>query len=92
MNLCKPGHFNSPVYPSISMLKEDQPDAGVTTLANKPPEPCKYRMNGEITAANAPFEQWLGRHVHMSGEITWQFLPGVEEPVPATAPGIFRIN
>lgn len=68
------------------------PDAGVTTLANKPPDPCKYRMNGEIAETKPPFEEWLGRHVHMSGEITWQFLPGVEEPVPATAPGIFRIN
>ncbi len=32
------------------------PDVGVTTLANKPPEPCKYRMNGEIEIAEAPFE------------------------------------
>ena len=70
------------------------PDVGVTTTANKPPEPCKYRMNGEIEVAAAPFEEWLGRHVHMSGVITWQNLGTPEEPViaPATAPGTFRIN
>jgi len=60
-------------------------DAGVSTLANS-----KYRMNGEIEVANYPFEEWLGRGVHMSGIITWQD----EAPliVPATAPGTFRIN
>lgn len=66
------------------------PDVGVTTTANKPPEPCKYRMNGEIEVAASPFEGWLGRHVHMSGEITWILDEGV--PVPSTAPGTFRIN
>jgi hypothetical protein len=70
------------------------PDAGVTTLANKPPDDTKYRMNGEIDVANAPFAEWLGRSVHMSGVITWQNLGTPEEPViaPATAPGTFRIN
>lgn len=72
------------------------PDVGVTTTANKPPEPCKYRMNGEIDVAAEPFEMWLGRNVHMSGIITWQFitLPDgtVIGPVPETAPGTFRIN
>ncbi len=72
------------------------PDAGVTTLANKPPEPVKYRMNGEIDVANFPFEEWIGRHVHMSGEITWQFLTlpdgTVIGPLPKEAPGILRIN
>lgn len=70
------------------------PDVGVTTTANKPPEPCKYRMNGEIEVAEAPFEGWLGRHVHMSGEITWQILQTPDGPVvvPETAPGIFRVN
>lgn len=65
------------------------PDVGVTTLANS-----KYRMNGEIDVANSPFEGWLGRNVHMSGIITWQNIGTVDEPiiVPATAPGIFRIN
>ena len=72
------------------------PDVGVTTLANKPPDSCKYRMNGEIDVAAEPFEMWLGRNVHMSGIITWQFitLPDgtVIGPVPETAPGTFRIN
>ena len=69
-------------------------DAGVTTLANKPPDPNKYRMNGEIDVANAPFEQWLGRHVHMNGLITWVNLGTSEEPVivPETAIGPFRVN
>ena len=70
------------------------PDAGVTTLANKPPEPTKYRMNGEIDVANEPFEMWMGRHVHMSGIITWQVLETPDGPVvaPDTAPGTVRIN
>ena len=70
------------------------PDVGVTTTANKPPEDCKYRMNGEIEEALEPFEGWQGRRVHMSGVITWQILETPDGPVvaPATAPGIFRIN
>lgn len=70
------------------------PDVGVTTLANKPPEPVKYRMNGEIDVANEPFEMWMGRHVHMSGIITWQVLETPDGPViaPETAPGTLRIN
>ncbi len=70
------------------------PDAGVTTLANKPPEPVKYRMNGEIDVAIGTFEEWLGRHVHMSGIITWQNIGTPEEPVyaPDTAPGTLRRN
>ncbi len=71
------------------------PDVGVTTTANKPPEPCTYRMNGEIEVAAAPFEGWLGRHVHMGGIITWQILTlpdGSTVIAPETAPGIFRIN
>jgi hypothetical protein len=70
-------------------------DSGVTTLANKPPDPCKYRMNGEVDLADAPFEEWLGRNVHMSGTIYWQFVTLPDETVilvPKTAPGIFRIN
>jgi hypothetical protein len=70
------------------------PDVGVTVLANKPPEPCTYRMNGEIDVANAPFEMWLGRHVHMGGIITWQVLTidGETVVLPLNAPGKFRIN
>ena len=71
------------------------PDEGVTTTANKPPEDCTYRMNGEIDQALPPFEGWLGRQVHMSGTMTWQFLTlpdGSEILVPEEAPGTFRIN
>ena len=71
-------------------------DEGVTTLANKPPDPCNYVMNGEVKVANEPFDNWMGRNVHMSGIITFQFitLPDgtVQGPVPATAPGTFQIN
>ncbi len=69
-------------------------DIGVTTLANKPPEPCKYRMHGKIDVANVPFEMWLGSNVHMSGIIYWQVLDTPDGPViaPATAPGTFRLN
>lgn len=71
------------------------PDVGVTTLANKPPEDTKYRMNGKIDVATEPFEEWFGRHVHMSGTITWQFVTLPDETVilaPETAPGTFRLN
>ena len=71
------------------------PDEGVTTLANKPPDPVTYRMNGEIDQAQAPFEGWLGRHVHMSGVITWQILTmpdGTVVVAPYQAPGTLRIN
>ena len=70
------------------------PDVGVTTLANKPPEPVKYRMNGEIDVATGQFAMWMGRHVHMSGIITWQNMGTPDEPVyaPDTAPGTLRIN
>lgn len=72
------------------------PDAGVTVLANKLPDPTKYVMNGRIEIANDPFADWLGRPVHMSGVINWQFVipPGETEPglFPETAPGTFRIN
>ena len=61
-------------------------DFGVVSLANS-----KYRMNGEIEEAIEPFEMWLGRHVHMSGIITWQTMPDGSVK-PATAPGIIRIN
>ena len=71
-------------------------DEGVTTLANKPPDPCNYVMNGEVKVANEPFDNWMGRNVHMSGIITFQFitLPDgtVQGPVPATAPGTFQVN
>lgn len=72
-------------------------DAGVSSPNSK------YRMNGTVGEANAPFAKWLGRNVHMSGIITWQEIQVPEDPedpnsalititVPATAPGHFRIN
>lgn len=64
-------------------------DAGVSSPNDK------YRMNGTVEEAFAPVAQWDGRHVHMSGDITWQeiVVPDVGPiTVPATAPGYFRIN
>lgn len=63
-------------------------DAGVSSPNSK------FRMNGTVEEAFAPFAQWEGRHVHMSGDITWMEIIVDEETitVPATAPGFFRIN
>ncbi|MFX1517808.1 MAG: hypothetical protein ACFFC6_16010, partial [Promethearchaeota archaeon] len=82
------------IYDSSGAVLLAGPDVGVTILANKPPEPTKYLMNGEIDIANGIFSEWLGRNVHMSGVITWQVLETPDGTViaPATAPGIFRIN
>jgi len=33
------------------------PDVGLTTTANQPPEPCKYRMNGEVEVAAGAFTE-----------------------------------
>jgi hypothetical protein len=63
-------------------------DEGVTVLANKPPEPCTYRMNGTITDAGGKFAGWKGHHIHMSGIITWDPITGAA----LTAPGTFRAN
>ncbi len=57
------------------------PDEGLTTLAN-----MKYRMNGEIDVATGPFAMWLGRNVHMMGDIL-SHPDGTK-----TAPGEFRVN
>jgi hypothetical protein len=84
------------IYDDDEIVVLAGPDVGVTTLANKPPEDTKYRMNGEIEVAEPPFEEeWLGRKVHMSGVITWEFVTlddGTVTLAPATAPGTFRIN
>jgi hypothetical protein len=58
------------------------PDEGVVTVKN-----LKYRMNGSVEEAVEPFAMWVGRNVHMSGDIVW---PAGGPPV--SAPGIFRIN
>jgi hypothetical protein len=63
-------------------------DAGVTSPNSK------YRMNGTVGEAFAPFAQWDGRNVHMSRDITWQNLGTDDEPIiaPETGDGYFRIN
>ena len=53
----------------------------------------KYRMNGTIDGAEPPFEDWLGRNVHMSGTIEWY--DDVALPwfgAPHYAPGVFRAH
>lgn len=47
----------------------------------------RYRMNGSVTGVADPFEEWLGRNVHMSGVIEWY-----EFGAPHFAPGTFRVN
>jgi len=64
-------------------------DSGVTSPNSK------YRMNGAVGSAFAPFAEWDGRNVHMSGDITWADLvlpDGTIIVVPETAPGTFRLN
>jgi hypothetical protein len=56
-------------------------DQGVVSLAN-----FLYRMNGQVEVANGIFQDWLGYHVHMSGEIL--FANGA----PSQAPGVFQID
>ena len=64
------------------------PDEGVVPLANKPPDPVKFILNGEVEVANTPFEMWLDRNVHMRGVVEWDQVTGR----PLKALGIFRIN
>ena len=47
----------------------------------------KYRMNGTIDGAEEPFEEWLGRSVHMSGTIEWYPFGA-----PHFAPGVFHAH
>ncbi|MCP5023339.1 MAG: hypothetical protein GY930_16410 [bacterium] len=62
-------------------------DKGVGTLNDK------YRMNSTIDGANAPFGEWLGRNVHMSGIIEWYDDPTLPwDGAPHYAPGVFRAN
>jgi hypothetical protein len=63
-------------------------DAGVSSPNSK------YRMNGTVGTAFDPFVDWVGRSVHMGGDITWAEIVIGDETivVPATAPGTFRIN
>lgn len=57
-------------------------DTGLTNMANS-----KYHMNGSVEEAAYPFEEWVGRSVHMGGVIEWYPFGA-----PQFAPGTFRIN
>ena len=58
-------------------------DTGVVSWAN-----AKYRMNGIVTEAYGDYAHLIGHNVHMSGSITFDPDTGL----PATAPGVFRVN
>ena len=57
-------------------------DYGISNLVN-----LKYHMNGRVNDAAGPFAEWLGRSVHMSGN-----LEGFPDQVEWYAPGVLRIN
>lgn len=62
-------------------------DSGVTSPNDR------YRMNGTIDGAGPPFEEWLGRNVHMSGTIEWYDAPGAPwDGAPHFAPGVFHAH
>jgi len=58
-------------------------DVGITNKINS-----KYHMNGNVEYAAEGWEMYLGRNVHMSGEIIWDSNTGY----PLYAPGTLRIN
>jgi hypothetical protein len=57
-------------------------DSGVVDFAK-----WKYRMNGVVTETNTDFAAYLGRQVHMNGEVLFNELGEISQ-----APGEFRIN
>jgi len=57
-------------------------DTGNVRLSNS-----KYRLKGTVDEANGMFADWLGRRVHMSGDI--DFYPF---GAPRFAPGTLRLN
>lgn len=57
-------------------------DRGITTVQNS-----TYRMNGDVRVTDDAFAEWMGRSVHMSGDIVWY-----DFGAPQYAPGTFRIN
>lgn len=57
-------------------------DTGLTNLKNS-----KYHMIGSVDEAAFPFEEWVGRSVHMGGVIEWYPFGA-----PHFAPGMLRIN
>ena len=64
-------------------------NAGVVTYANKAPDPVKYTANGKIEEAYTPFEMWLGRNVHVRGEVSWN---DPDNGLPKGALATVRIN
>ena len=60
-------------------------DKGTTTARHG--KNTIWRTNGIVTDADEAFEIWIGRHVHMGGDVTWE-APGT----PDFGNGIFRIN
>ena len=60
-------------------------DNGTTTARHA--KNSNWRTNGIVTVANGAFEEWVGRHVHMSGHFTWTL-----EGIPYDGSGIFRVN
>jgi hypothetical protein len=64
-------------------------NAGTTT--NRPGKTGVWRSNGIVTYVNPAFPElaeWLGRHMHESGEFSW-IVPG---EFPSIGTGIFRTN
>jgi len=48
----------------------------------------KFVANGEVDVANWPFEELMGRNVHISGTVSWEIYP----VLPDYAIGTLRIN
>ena len=61
-------------------------DAGTTSVP--PGKDGIWQGEGMVTEAYGEFEDWNGRHVHETGNVTWA-IPGV---LPLGGEGIFRIN
>ena len=59
-------------------------NSGVLTLKNN-----KFRANGEIDLVYPPFEMWLGRKVHVNGEVIWN---DPDNGFPKESFGTMRIN
>ncbi len=57
-------------------------DTGNVTLANN-----EYRLNGTVEEARGVFADWIGRQVHMRGDV--EFYPF---GAPRFAPGTLRLN
>jgi hypothetical protein len=68
----------------FTTLYLEGPNEGVVTCGNN-----KFMANGKVETAIAPFDEWIGRNVHISGYVIW-VIPCVL-PDGATD-GIFRIN